>query len=221
MGLTDLRGKRRETERRADELSKAISLKQSKRRDLLERMRTKGERNPQNEVRAQQLDREIRHLQKDAHRLRKRIEEMRDRHGVLAHKLKVLAKRIAKAIKRRKAKRNSGAAQAVKWALAQNGIHESPPGSNWGEPVSTWIRNAGYGGPVPWCGCFAHEAVVVHGGANVLMIQHTQAAGSTSAQTFKVRGGMSSAGTCTFNGAGGARVLGAITKSSIVVEEWT
>lgn len=61
----------------------------------------------------------------------------------------------------------------------------------------------------------------VNGGANVLMIQHTQAAGSTSAQTFKVRGGMSSAGTCTFNGGGGARVLGAITKSSIVVEEWT
>ena len=56
---------------------------------------------------------------------------------------------------------------ATNWALRQEGITEKPPNSNWGEPVSDWIKRTGYSGPVPWCGCFVHEAVVEKGGAKI------------------------------------------------------
>lgn len=51
-------------------------------------------------------------------------------------------------------------------------------------------------------------------------ITHTMAAGTISATTFKVRAGSSSGGTTTFNGSGGGRLFGAITKSSIVIMEY-
>lgn len=62
---------------------------------------------------------------------------------------------------------DGGSMAAVKWALAQAGITENPAGSNWGHPVQDWIVRTGYSGPVPWCGCFAHEAVVEIGGAAI------------------------------------------------------
>lgn len=51
-------------------------------------------------------------------------------------------------------------------------------------------------------------------------VRHRMVAGTTSATTFKVRGGAIGGGTTTFNGAGGARLFGAITKSSIVIREY-
>lgn len=55
---------------------------------------------------------------------------------------------------------------------------------------------------------------------NMIHIRHTMVAGTASATTFKFRAGGDSAGTTTFNGTGGVRVFGAITKSSIVITEY-
>lgn len=52
-----------------------------------------------------------------------------------------------------------------------------------------------------------------------LVLRHVMVAGTTSPITFKVRGGASGAGTTTFNGANGSRLLGATSKSSIKVTE--
>lgn len=49
---------------------------------------------------------------------------------------------------------------------------------------------------------------------------HDMLAGTTSATTFKFRAGMDRAGTTTFNGAGGARRLGGVMASSIVITEY-
>jgi len=56
-------------------------------------------------------------------------------------------------------------------------------------------------------------------GRVVLFIQHAMVAGTTSATTFKIRGGSALAGTTTFNGFNGNRTFGAITKSSITITE--
>lgn len=71
---------------------------------------------------------------------------------------------LALAIKRAE---KEGPDAAVRWALSKEGITEHPMNSNWGVPVQDWIHRTGYGGPVPWCGCFVHEAVVVHGKAKI------------------------------------------------------
>lgn len=70
-------------------------------------------------------------------------------------------------LKRRYEARRNGARAAVRWARSKIGVHENPPGSNWGLPVQTWIQFTGYDGPVFWCGCFVAYAVVHNGGANV------------------------------------------------------
>lgn len=56
-------------------------------------------------------------------------------------------------------------------------------------------------------------------GGGVLTFTHYMTAGTTSATTFKVRAGMNSAGTTTFNGGGGARVFGGVAASSITITE--
>lgn len=61
----------------------------------------------------------------------------------------------------------NGAALAVRWAHDRLGVTELPPGSNWGHPVEDWILWMGYGGPEPWCGCFAGYAVAKIGGAKI------------------------------------------------------
>lgn len=71
---------------------------------------------------------------------------------------------LAKLIKRNY---KQGPHAAVRWALSQQGVTEHPSGSNWGEPVESWIKNTGYNEPEPWCGCFASEAVINHGKAKV------------------------------------------------------
>lgn len=55
---------------------------------------------------------------------------------------------------------------------------------------------------------------------NMLVVRHIMAAGTVSATTFKFRCGGDSAGTTTFNGTGGARRYGAITKSTMVITEY-
>lgn len=60
-------------------------------------------------------------------------------------------------------------------------------------------------------------------GANLpmtLITKHTMTAGTASATTFRYRSGNESAGTTTFNGRSGARLYGAITKSSITIMEY-
>lgn len=58
-----------------------------------------------------------------------------------------------------------------------------------------------------------------NGITTIITINYTMVAGTTSATTFRFRAGPSAAGTITFNGVGGSRYLGAITKSSIVIYE--
>lgn len=48
---------------------------------------------------------------------------------------------------------------------------------------------------------------------------HYMTAGTTSSTTFKFRAGTTSAGTTTFNGAGGGRELGGVLASSITITE--
>jgi hypothetical protein len=52
-----------------------------------------------------------------------------------------------------------------------------------------------------------------------ISFRHVMAAGTTSATTFKVRAGPSSAGTVTFNGANAGRRYGGVMASSITVTE--
>jgi len=67
-------------------------------------------------------------------------------------------------------------------------------------------------------------AAAVQRGANGAMtgtaFTHWMTAGTTSATTFRVRAGPSTAGTYTFNGAAGARYFGGVTPSSITIIEY-
>lgn len=57
-------------------------------------------------------------------------------------------------------------------------------------------------------------------GALTIPFKYKMTAGTTSATTFKIRGGGPSAGTTTFNGQSGTRRFGAIPKSYIQVTEF-
>ncbi len=59
---------------------------------------------------------------------------------------------------------------------------------------------------------FQDTTMVVH-------LTHYMAAGTTSATTFKVRGGPNSAGTATFNGVSGGRIYGGVAASTITITE--
>lgn len=54
----------------------------------------------------------------------------------------------------------------------------------------------------------------------VVPLRHSMVAGTTSATTFKLRAGPNAAATVTFNGRGGARTLGATTKSVMTITEY-
>lgn len=54
-----------------------------------------------------------------------------------------------------------------------------------------------------------------------IVFTHTMLAGTTSATTFKVRGGGATAGTTTFNGAAGVQYFGGVIASSITITEFT
>lgn len=57
--------------------------------------------------------------------------------------------------------------EAIEKAKALVGVHEEPPGSNWGGKVAEMIRFTGYTGPVYWCGCCAAWIVIHLGGAKI------------------------------------------------------
>lgn len=57
------------------------------------------------------------------------------------------------------------------------------------------------------------------GNCSCIKFSHVMTAGTTSATTFKVRTG-SASGVTTFNGAGGARLMGGVMASSIVITEY-
>lgn len=108
--------------------------------------------------------------------LRARLEERRKRADGIRKERKRLAERlddvrhairqVRKRIKHRLAHQRGGEV-AAKWCRTKLGVTEHPYGSNWGVPVQDWIKFTGYGGPVPWCGCFACFAVVHEGGAKI------------------------------------------------------
>tara|TARA_R110000764_G_scaffold84966_1_gene165640 strand:- start:71 stop:646 length:576 start_codon:yes stop_codon:yes gene_type:complete len=62
---------------------------------------------------------------------------------------------------------------------------------------------------------FHHNATQM----DTLHLSHYMAAGTTSATTFKIRGGCDRAGTTSFNGQSGARKYGGIDLSSITITE--
>jgi cell wall-associated NlpC family hydrolase len=51
-----------------------------------------------------------------------------------------------------------GAEGAVRWALSQDGVEESPLGSNCGGPINGWQRRTGTPCGTAWCGVFVHES---------------------------------------------------------------
>lgn len=57
-------------------------------------------------------------------------------------------------------------------------------------------------------------------GPTMVPMFYSMTSGTTSLITFRVRAGQQGAGTMTFNGSGGVRLFGAITKSSICVTEY-
>jgi len=67
----------------------------------------------------------------------------------------------------------------------------------------------------------AAVAVGSGNGQRTLVFTHKMVAPSTSAHTFRVRAGPSSAATVTFNGNGGTRRLGGVAASSITITEYT
>ncbi|WP_099766419.1 CHAP domain-containing protein [Chryseobacterium sp. 52] len=46
--------------------------------------------------------------------------------------------------------------KALQTAITQIGKQENPPGSNWGEPVKTYLSSVGIGFPAAWCMAFVY-----------------------------------------------------------------
>lgn len=46
--------------------------------------------------------------------------------------------------------------QAIEVAISQLGKEESPRGSNWGEPVKSYLASVGIGFPASWCMAFMY-----------------------------------------------------------------
>lgn len=61
---------------------------------------------------------------------------------------------------------------------------------------------------------------VTAAGCVTLKLVHTMLAGTTSSTTFKIRIGLSNAGTITFNGSGGTRRYSTTPKSYILITEY-
>jgi hypothetical protein len=56
-----------------------------------------------------------------------------------------------------------GVGDALKFAAAQVGTMERPPGSNSGPGITDWCKATGYTSPVPWCGCFVNACIMAGG----------------------------------------------------------
>jgi hypothetical protein len=61
----------------------------------------------------------------------------------------------------------SAGERAIEKSAGLVGLHEEPPGSNWGGKVEEMIKFTGYGEPVFWCGCCAAWIVIKLGGAKI------------------------------------------------------
>ncbi len=48
------------------------------------------------------------------------------------------------------------AEKAIEIAITQIGEEEKPRGSNWGEPVKTYLASVGIGFPASWCAAFVY-----------------------------------------------------------------
>jgi len=57
-------------------------------------------------------------------------------------------------------------------------------------------------------------------GPVTICMKYTMTSGTTSATTFKVRAGSSTAGTTTFNGQSGTRIFGGVAASRITIKEY-
>lgn len=156
----DLRDDAQKLRRRRLELFKEIRDFERDRRDLLEQVHRLKDRDPNTEQRAAMLERKLRKALEEINEIEAKLPDRRKRR-------QRVTRRLAKVRKALKEQRKSGGDAAVRWALDQVGKTESPYGSNWGEPIQSWIQNCGYTSPVPWCGCFAREAAVDHGGADI------------------------------------------------------
>lgn len=66
----------------------------------------------------------------------------------------------------------------------------------------------------------AYEILAAANNIATVTFTHKMVAGTTSATTFKVRAGPSSAGTVTFNGQSGGRIHGGVLASSITIREF-
>lgn len=66
----------------------------------------------------------------------------------------------------------------------------------------------------------ANAITAVGAYAYSIVLRHTMVAGTVSSTTFRVRAGMQTAGTTTFNGFSSGRLFGAITKSNIKITEY-
>lgn len=54
----------------------------------------------------------------------------------------------------------------VDTALSYAGTTETPAGSNWGEPVETFLSSVGIGRPAPWCAAAVHYFLAAGGASS-------------------------------------------------------
>lgn len=137
---------------------------------------------------------------------------------------KARAESLKDEVARRIARHGAGADAAIKWALSQVGVTEMPAGSNWGHPVQDWIERTGYTSPVPWCGCFAREAIVSHGKAKVFASSRFGYSGYIDADARSGSNGLhlvatsqaqkGDLGTLSFDGNGSDHVVVVVAKPS-------
>lgn len=151
---------RAELRQRRHDLFKEIRDFEADRREKLEKVHQKQQQDPEDEKKAAALDREIRRILDSVDELEEKLPDRRERRQKVTKKLKAVRKEIKKA-------NSTGPHMAIQWALSVVGTTENPYGSNWGVPVQDWIQRCGYTYAVPWCGAFAREAIVDHGGAEI------------------------------------------------------
>lgn len=137
----------------------------AERRELVATRRKKKKRDPKNAEREAALDKQIAHLHDQIMRHGDEI-EMRTQQIADARKRRTKITKALKAALRKLKKllRRGGPDAAVRAGTKDVGVHEDPPGSNWGGKVAEYIKFTGYSGPVYWCGCAACWWTIKKGG---------------------------------------------------------
>ena len=94
-----------------------------------------------------------------------KIEHPLTRTPIEVHRSEERTKAAVKAHEERKTAGKHGLAAIVLHAEKFVGVHENPPGSNWGIPYpAKWEEHFGFSSGVSWCGCFAGNMVIAAGG---------------------------------------------------------